>query len=469
MAIALLGMRYPAEAQIWEKVYGFKGNDDINGAILAPDGGLILAGGSWPVQGPDESGNMIHKITPEGVVAWSRDLLLPEKGTAFGIDYSDDGGYVVFGVRGFQAYLAVTDIEGKVEWWFAYPDSNSLPISFYGGKQAADGGFITIGSIYDGSLEYPIGGSIQKFDPEGNEIWQTSYFTDGNTTFWRVLEMDDGNFVVLAEHRKPVSGGTVWGIMALAYSQNGNLLWTKVVAMPAQPGPQYIVRFASFIKFENSFLIGVRGPYKYIGRLNAANGEVYWEHFLDHVPGTNMGLLDAPICITNDAKVAIASRINGSLKKFWFSRFNIETGEMEWDHIVVSSFDDPPASIDEMVFIPEGGYYLAGKIFSNADYKNIYVMRTDEMGETTATYEQNLEAVEVLVYPNPASGNVFIEVEVIDVDDLEMIVTDVNGRVVRRFRDQRSYILEGLSKGVYFLEVWKEGKSVLSQVKFLII
>ena len=470
IVITLLCGHAAVIAQTWEKYFDFKSVDEINDAVLADDGGIVLAGYAWPVEGPAESGILLFKVTPEGELAWSKEILPPVKGEIRNIDNTSDGGYVVTGQRGSKAFFAKTDAEGEVDWWLEYSDSSSLPINFIDVKQTIDGGYVVIGSAYDGSLEYPIGGAILKFDATGNEIWKSFWFDEGRIRFQQVIELDNGDFIVLGDHDIITPDGPVGELAIYAFSHDGMPIWSKSIAVAGDTWDRY--RVESMVKFEDSFLVTafeqISGPC-YIGRFDS-EGTLLWEHFLDHIPGTNTGIYSPHLCLTSSAKVMLVCNIEGpgAREKMWFSKLNFETGEIEWNQLaIVSQFVDEWKVILSILPAPDGGFYVSGAAATSNDN---FVIKTNEMGEVTATHEQTAEVIDVLVYPNPASDRVFIDFgEQTNVEDLEVVVRDVNGRVVRRFRGQRSFSMEGLGKGVYFFEVWGEGKSALSQISVLII
>ncbi|AXT57191.1 T9SS C-terminal target domain-containing protein [Aquimarina sp. AD1] len=71
----------------------------------------------------------------------------------------------------------------------------------------------------------------------------------------------------------------------------------------------------------------------------------------------------------------------------------------------------------------------------------------------------------IRVFPNPSKGNVNIEVS--DYNDIRQIVLfDLSGREIRSIREinQKEYSFSNLSKGVYFLRVYKNKKSIVEKV-----
>lgn len=91
-----------------------------------------------------------------------------------------------------------------------------------------------------------------------------------------------------------------------------------------------------------------------------------------------------------------------------------------------------------------------------------------------AAKEEKLTLKSVNVYPNPSSGIVFLDIETLAPGNVDVLVTDIQGREI--FKDnffaesnttmQRNINIDGHKTGIYLLKITSQGKSIVKKLIF---
>ena len=72
------------------------------------------------------------------------------------------------------------------------------------------------------------------------------------------------------------------------------------------------------------------------------------------------------------------------------------------------------------------------------------------------------------MYPNPASGIVYLEISATSLEDIQLVVTDISGKIViqRQFKDMERIVIDmsGKSSGVYFVQLTIDGNQFLRKL-----
>lgn len=190
----------------WGKCYG--GNDDDKPMSLksTPDGGYVMLGYAYSVDGDLSSlshydslwnyfSTFIVKVNSAGHVEWKKLLPYGTAANKMDIEVTSDGGFLYSGWcnsndytltnfhGGEDAVVVKLNNQGDIEWNKCYGGSNTDVITRI--KKTMDGNYLLIGSSYssNGDLSSNYGSSdiwVSKIDINGNLIWSKNF---GSSTF----------------------------------------------------------------------------------------------------------------------------------------------------------------------------------------------------------------------------------------------------------------------------------------------
>jgi len=201
---------------VWKKNYGGSERDFANAIQQTTDGGFVIAGYSWSSDGDiNNSYNLedywIFKLDNMGEIQWSRKYGGSGRDFANSIEQTSDGGYIIAGetfsidgdVGGTNgrndAWIIKLSSDGEIEWnkvFGGYFNDYASSV-----RQTTDDGYIIAGQAMseDGDLSSNNGNWdywIFKLDNQGNLLWSKSY----GGSMWdyaRAIEQTiDGGYIV---------------------------------------------------------------------------------------------------------------------------------------------------------------------------------------------------------------------------------------------------------------------------------
>ena len=192
---------------IWEKSYGFAGNDHAYALVETQDNGFFMAGSldaisSGGLGNTSKSSNnskavlhaggeyWCHKLDAQGNVEWQRFFGGTSDDRAFGTIQANDGGYIVTGLSESND-LDITNNRGNYDYWVIKLNSTGdiLWEKSFGGTgidqsrsvvKTEDNGYIIAGNSFseDIDVEGNYGSSdfwLVKIDDNGNTVWKKNY------------------------------------------------------------------------------------------------------------------------------------------------------------------------------------------------------------------------------------------------------------------------------------------------------
>jgi len=102
----------------WEKTYGGRNSDSAYSIQRTNDGGYIVAGYTWSF-GSGWSDIYIIKLDAKGEIVWEKTYGGSKDDSAYSIQQTGDGGYIVagatnsFGAGGVDIYIIKLDKDGN--------------------------------------------------------------------------------------------------------------------------------------------------------------------------------------------------------------------------------------------------------------------------------------------------------------------------------------------------------------------
>jgi hypothetical protein len=213
------------------------------------DGGQVLAGGTIGCGSgadcPPTSGiqcGLVEKLNVSGNLVWARVYDVGAAGTAFTqIAQTSDGGYVAVGnatdlSQNSGALIVKLDGSGNVQWQHQLGPSGTSMAYFNTVAQTADGGYIAVGQVRDGSGRMSV--LAARFDAAGNLAWQHAFNDLGssgsvtaNENALAVLQTADGGFAIAGSWNDTSTPGTCCeGPLLLKLTAGGLIQWQKAYA-----------------------------------------------------------------------------------------------------------------------------------------------------------------------------------------------------------------------------------------------
>jgi len=212
---------------IWAKTYRGTSWDRARHVQQISDGGYIVAGytESFGAGGIDI---FLIKTDASGNVQWAKTYGGIDDDTAYSVQQTSDGGYIVagwtrsFGAGGRDIFLIKTDANGNIIWAKTYGGTSGDYA--YSVQQTYDGGYIVAGSTYS----FSVGLSdifLIKTDAFGNVIWAKTYGGTSGDRAYSVQQTSDGGYILTGWTLSFGAGD--YDIFLIKTDANGNVQWAK--------------------------------------------------------------------------------------------------------------------------------------------------------------------------------------------------------------------------------------------------
>lgn len=243
----------------WSKTYGGSEDDEGTSIKNTSDGGYIISAVTRSSDGDIMSGNAgfndmwIFKISSSGTLLWEKTYGYSGNEVAYNVITTSDGGYLLLGVldvtasggegnvgrastnhAGGDYWVLKLDSEGEREWSRYY--GGSFTDTAYDAVETSSGGFIITGS--SDSNDVDITSNIGEYDywilnidGSGNIVWRKNFGGGEIDLVYAMTKTLDGNYVIVGDTRSNngnvenlIGNADVW---ALKISESGNILWSK--------------------------------------------------------------------------------------------------------------------------------------------------------------------------------------------------------------------------------------------------
>ncbi|MEL6811217.1 MAG: hypothetical protein AAFP76_07775 [Bacteroidota bacterium] len=241
---------------LWNKTYGGSNNDTATDISTTADGGYIISGGTRSSDGDVTTGNAgfvdywILKIDATGGKIWDRTFGFSGEDRANKVFQTKDGGYLVSGFfdvtasggagndgrrhAGGEFWTIKLNAAGNYMWrryYGGFKDDRS-----YDAVETSDGGYFIIGTTesVDGDVTDNKGSYdfwIVKINANGDRLWSKSYGGSEIDTGYAITATEDGNFMFVGDSRSsdqditnPKGNADLW---VVKFGPSGNIIWQK--------------------------------------------------------------------------------------------------------------------------------------------------------------------------------------------------------------------------------------------------
>lgn len=338
-------------------------------------------------------------------IAWQRNLGGSAADIALSVYHTRDGGVVAAGSTGsndvdvigfhgnIDAWLIKLDSNGIVEWQRCSGGSGVEEIRSI--RQTMDNGYIAIGytTSSDGDVAVPIGISaiwVIRFDALGAILWERTFGGSGGQGGWRIEELSNGDFNILAESTStdgPMadnhSAAMVMDIWFARLAANGDLLWSKCLGGTGADSARdmFVLPSGDIILagITNSFDGDITGYHEggpsrpsdtWLVKVDQS-GEIVWQLCLG---GSDFDA-GKGVCVGSNSKIYVASTsisTDGDITAplgnwdYWIACVSND-GVLEAERCFGGSSSDQPTSITSG---PDNSIYVTGSSQSTDGYVN---------------------------------------------------------------------------------------------------
>jgi hypothetical protein len=212
-----------ASVPTWDRPFGGIENDTAFSVQQTSDGGFIIAGSTFSY-GSGGSDAWLIKTDIEGKRLWDKPFGGIENDTAISVQQTSDDGFIIAGstfsysLGGSDAWVIKTDAQGIREWDRPFGGTeNDYGVSV---QQTSNRGYIILGNTFS----WGAGGSdvwMIKTDITGTRIWDRTFGGINDELAASVQETSDDGFIIGATSFTRDTGSDIWLIKT---DSNGNML-----------------------------------------------------------------------------------------------------------------------------------------------------------------------------------------------------------------------------------------------------
>lgn len=499
-----------APALQWQKCLGGTDEDAPYNVHQTKDGGYIMAG-STKSNNVDVTFNHYSGISVEdfwvvktdsvGNIKWQRSLGGSSKEVANSIIECKEGGYIVAGYAESNDGDVSNYLGGVSDVWVVRLDTggNIKWQRTLGGlgedgaeeiRQTSDSGFIIVGwsdTPHDTLLNNDFDFYVVKLDTGGNTIWQKFYGGTGDDTPYSITQTFDGGYIAcgysqsndgqVTGHHGTLPFNDAWIIKT---DSAGNLQWQRSYGGTGQEEATSIIQsndscyvFTGWATSSNGDVSSVHGSFDYWVVKIDTGGNIKWQTCLG---GTSVEQSYA-IEQTVDGGFVVSGNVystngqvsgnHGGPTDFWIVKLDT-AGVFQWQECLGGSNWEASSFVEQT---NDGGYILTGTTASNDGDVNgfkggnfdYWLVKLKDF--TTSSPEKN-QKPEILVYPNPAAGNIFVQLEDNSTVALINIFNSVGEKMIElsAATGKIEIPVKNFSQGVYLIEILTNDQRIIRRV-----
>lgn len=295
------------------------------------------------------------------------------------IQQTADGGYVsigyVYDQSDYDIWVLKLDAEGEFSWGKTYGGGNYDYASSF--QQTSDGGYVLGGR----TQSYGSGSSdtwILKLDPSGTVTWQKTYGGIDDDFASSIKPTIDGGFIVAG---KTESFGTGTGdALILKLDSNGNISWQKIYSRIGGASVSSISE-TSDGSYIAAGIISILGSDALLILKLEVNGDVSWHKTYSDVSYASYRVIS--IQQTTDDGYIVACNYETSFFDSSPLILKLDSnGDISWQKIKWSS-----APLLSFTQATDDGYIMAGKTVTT-HWGNLWVLKIDSDGN--GSWRKNL-------------------------------------------------------------------------------
>ncbi len=477
-----------AQPVTWERQYGRADRTDCATDIIEiPGGDFVTCGFTWDTTLFWGMDGYIMRINGIGDTVWTRTL--GSMGIGAGIDMlasimlNSNNELVLTGERyqfpnGRQLwFLKVDPTDGSVisEKFIGGPNDDS------GAKiiQTADGGYYIFGTTHS-TPDTKANAWLLRLYANGDTLWTKQYDFGYEDNGSYIMPFQNDNYLITMYNCTHDCGQGLQGgfSQCLLIDSLGNIIKT----LTFDNGPKNKLGYIAPTSDGGAIITGASSM------IDSASGagmmsEDLWMIKLDDNADTmwtkiygSWGLWDGGTSVfqSGDGGYYAVGYVNSipipqmNYDNYWLLRMNSD-GDTLWTRVWGGNDNDDPFSVKPT---GDGGLIITGwrdansNVFLSLNIGNsdIYIIKTDTAGLVGVPQLHASDSQNVIIYPNPSSGNFTLFLADEKTNDAQLRIFDVYGKCVYQSKipNQKSEIFLSLPRGMYLYQVKDDGQFVSS-------
>ena len=346
----------------------------VTQGALVEDAGTRSTSRSQP---QDRSQAVLLLATTEGDMLWNQTYdgtgsAIPGPLGAYPVIQTADGGFILAGRMGGDAWLVKTDFRGDIEWQQTYGGAGEEAAQVV--IQTADGGFALAGytdSYGSGRQDF----WLIKTDFHGDMEWNRTYDQGGFNDFvYAGIQTADGGFV-LAGRTAFCDEGCLdaWLVKTDIY---GNIEWQQTYGGDSGEGARAMIQTVDggFALAGRTFSFGAGADDFWLVKTDA-HGNIEWQQTYGGAdrdgPSAVIQTVDGGFVLAGYTADSGAGGAVIWLDDIWLVKTDAR-GTVQWNQTYGGSGDDEAYSVIQMA---DGGFILAGRMGGDA-----WLAKTDAHG-----------------------------------------------------------------------------------------
>lgn len=477
---------------VWNKTYGGSQADIARSVIQTSEGNYMIAGYSFSSDGDitENKGSAdcwLVLTDPDGNLLWEKNYGGSQWESFKSVTQTSDGGFVAAGftdsddgdVTGNdflfpfgQVWIVKTDESGNILW-------NKVLGSTLGLEEirqiieTSDGDYIAVGVAsscgFEGDDVSECFGEndvwINKLDSSGNLLWEKSFGGSETELAESVVETADGDLVVVGfsfsqdNHLTDNKGeADLW---VFKIDESGEMIWQKNYGGSAMDWAESVVQdeegnliIAGYTSSNDGDVAENNGNYDFWVIKLDSSGNLLWEKTY----GDEIDNLATYVITTQDNNYIVAGYKTDEsyVSSQWIIKIEPSAGELLWE----KTFEGTGLAYS-VIQDSNSDLIVAGATYSNEGDFWVVKLREENMGI------EETETSSFVVYPNPFSGELNIQLSENVKGNYTFNVTDLSGKTIyTQNQDKKSFVWNGTSlpKGVYVLSIETNGKIIAKKV-----
>jgi hypothetical protein len=363
--------------QGWEQTYDYGDEDWGRSVKQTNDNGFIITGTSLTLNNSLDV--ILIKTDVNGNEEWTQTFggLLEDEGRS--LDITTDNGFIIIGETDYSqdssVYVIKTDENGIEEWSQIFEGGVGCHI-----QQTNDGGYIMTGytrNYINGIEDSEIW--LRKIDENGNEEWGETFGGIENEYCGSVQQTTDGGYVMTGYTSSFGNGSSDFWLIKT--DENGQEQWNQTYGGQSYDRSSYVQQTTD-------------GGYIMTGRTSSfgdswdvwlvktdENGQEQWNE--------TYGGIDVDKCFSGQQTVDGGYVMTGyTLQNNDCLLYLVKTdenGQEQWNQTFDSGDDGSQGwSVYQTT---DNGFILTGWIYDVGNNQNILLIKTDDQGNITSTFE----------------------------------------------------------------------------------